>query len=187
MEVKGRALKSIQKYVREKFGHEGFDQWLAAISTEAYMVYSLPIDANAWFPLKTMLIDPMANIAQLFYHWNLKDAAWEFGRYSADFGLKGPYRLLIKIGSPQFFLQKGAEFMSAYYRPSTIETTEYGDGFGVVRITKFPEMDKTIECRIGGWIQRALEINGCKDVKVEITKSLTTFDPYTEFKITWST
>jgi hypothetical protein len=121
------------------------------------------------------------------YQWNLKDAAWEFGRYSADFGLKGPYRLLVKIGSPQFFLQKGAEFMSAYYRPSTIETTEYGDGFGVVRITKFPEMDKTTECRIGGWIQRALEINGCKDVKVDITKSLTTFDAYTEFKITWST
>ncbi|MDQ1351221.1 MAG: hypothetical protein QG657_1523 [Acidobacteriota bacterium] len=186
MEVKGRALKSIQKYVREKFGQEGFDRWLSAISTEAYMVYSQSIDANAWFPLKTMLIAPMANVAQLFYGWNLKDAAWDFGRYSADFGLKGPYRLLIKIGSPTFFVQKSSEFMSAYYRPSAIETTEYRDGFGVVRITKFPEIDKTIEYRIGGWIERALEINGCKDVKVEITKSLTTFDLYTELKITWS-
>ncbi len=187
MEVKGRAIKSIQKYVREKFGQKGFDRWLDAISAEAYIVYSQPIDTNAWFPLKPILINPMANIAQLFYQWNLKDAAWEFGRYSADFGLKGPYRLFIKISSSKFFLQKASEFMSDYYRPSTIETTEYGDDFAVFRITKFPEMDKTTEYRISGWIERALEINGCKDVKVEITKSLTTFDPYTEFKINWTT
>jgi hypothetical protein len=187
MEVKGRALKSIQKYVREKFGQEGFDRWLTAISTEAYMVYSQPIDANDWFPLKTMLVDPMANIAQLFYEWDLKKAAWELGRFSADFGLKGPYRLFIKIGSPTFFVQKSSEFMAAYYRPCTIETIEFRDGFGVVHISKFAEMEKTIEYRIGGWMERALEINGCKDVKVEITKSLTTFDPYTEYKITWAT
>lgn len=186
MEVKGRAIKSVQQYVRKKFGQEGFDRWLSAISTEAYIVYSQPIDTDQWYPLKTILIDPTANIAQLFYEWNLKEAAWEFGRYSADFGLKGPYRILVKLGSPQFFVQKSSEFMSAYYRPSTIES-ESGDGFAIVRITKFPEIDKTMEYRIGGWMQRALEINGCKDVKVDIKKSLTSFEPYTEYKITWDT
>lgn len=187
MEVKGQAIKSIQKGVREKFGQEGFDRWLDAISAEAFIVYSQPIDTNTWFPMKTVLIDPMANIAQLFYEWDLKDAAWEFGRYSADFGLKGPYRLFVKISSAKFFLQKASDFMSAYYRPATIETHEYGHDFAVFRITKFPEMEKTIEYRIGGWMERALEINGCKDVKVAITKSLTTFDPYSEFKLSWST
>lgn len=187
MEVKGRAVKSIQQYVRKKFGQEGFERWLSAISTEAYMVYSQPIDTDQWFPLKTILVDPTANIAQLFYEWNLKDAAWEFGRFSADFGLKGPYRLLVKLGSPKFFVQKSPEFMSAYYRPSIIETIESRDGSATVHITKFPEMDKTIEYRIGGWMERALEINGCQNVKVNITKSLTSFEPYTEYKITWDT
>jgi hypothetical protein len=185
MEVKGRALKSMQSYVRKKFGQEGFDRWLSAISTEAYMVYSQPIDTDQWFPLKTMLIDPTANIAQLFYEWDLKKAAWELGRFSADFGLKGPFRILVKIGSPNYFVHKSSEFMSAYYRPSTIETAESKDGLAIVHITKFPEIDKTIEYRIGGWMERALEINGCKNVKVNITKSLTSFEPYTEYKITW--
>ncbi|MCU0287042.1 MAG: hypothetical protein MUF15_11680, partial [Acidobacteria bacterium] len=69
--------------------------------------------------------------------------------------------------------------------PSTIETAESKDGLAIVHITKFPEIDKTIEYRIGGWMERALEINGCKNVKVNITKSLTSFEPYTEYKITW--
>lgn len=188
MEVKGRAIKSVQRYVKKKFGQEGLDRWLNAISAEAFIVYSQPIDTNQWFPLKTILIDPTANIAQLFYQWNLKEAAWDFGRYSADFGLKGPYRILAKIGSPNFLIKKSPEFMSAYYKPNcSIETVDSGNGFAIIHVSKFPDMEKTLEYRIAGWMERAMEINGCQHVKVEILKSLTSFDPYTEFKITWDT
>lgn len=187
MEVRGRALKSIQKYVRKEFGQEGFDRWLSAISVDAYTVYAQNIDANEWFSLKTYLIEPTANIAQLFFKWDLKEASWQLGRFSADFGLKGPYRLFVKAGSAKFFLHKAAEFMSAYYRPSKIETQEYNEGDAVLRVLEFPEIDKTTEYRIAGWAQRALEINGCRDVDVEITKSLTAFDPHTEFRVRWTT
>jgi hypothetical protein len=33
--------------------------------------------------------------------------------------------------------------------------------------------EKVIEYRIGGWIEKALEISGNKDINVEITKSMT--------------
>lgn len=186
-EVRGRAIKSIQTGVKKKFGQEGFDRWLDAISFEAYSVYSGPININDWFPLKTMLIEPMANIAHLFYKWDLKEAAWDLGRFSADFGLKGPARLFFKIGSTKFLIHKAAEIMSHYYRPSEMGVTEYKDGFVLTRITKFPDIDKTTEYRIAGWMERALEINGNKNVEVEITKSLANFEPYTEFKATWTT
>ncbi len=187
MEVRGRALKSIQKFVQKGFGQEGFDRWLDTISVEAYTVYSLPIDAGEWFPLKKLLIEPTANIAQLFYKWDLKEASWEMGRYSADFGLRGPFRLFFKIGSTKFLMNKASEILPMYYKPSTMEVAEYKDGLIRLHITSFPEIDKTTEYRIGGWTQRAMEINGCRNVGVEITKSLTTFDPVTEFQITWDT
>lgn len=185
MEVRGRALKSIQKFVQKEFGQEGFDRWLSAVSVDAYTVYSLPIDAGEWFPLKKLLIDPTANIAQLFYKWDLKKASWEMGRYSADFGLKGPFRLFFKVGSTKYLFHKASEFLPMFYKPSTIEVAEYRDGLINLHITRFPEIDKTTEYRIGGWAERVMEINGCKNVNVEITKSLTTFDAYTEFQITW--
>ena len=186
-EVKGRVLKSIQKFIIKKFGKEGFDRWLDAISVEAYTIYAQPIDTNEWYPLKTALIDPMANVAQLFYKWDLKEAAWEFGRYAADFGLKGPYKALVKITSAKTMIYKSGDLLATYYRPCKAEVITFEDGRSVVRIKEFTDMDKTTEYRIAGWVQRGLEINGCKEVKVEITRSLTTFDPYTEYTITWET
>ncbi len=46
-------------------------------------------------------------------------------------------------------------------------------------------MNKVVEYRIAGWIERALEICGCMNVTVNITQSLTDQDPCTEYNITW--
>lgn len=46
-------------------------------------------------------------------------------------------------------------------------------------------MDKIIEHRIGGWMERALEICGSKNVTVRITKSMTENAEYTEYSIIW--
>lgn len=184
-EVKGRALKSIQKYIEKKFGKEGFQQWMDAISVEAYTIYSGPIETNEWFSLRKAMIEPMANVAQLFYKWDLKEAAWDFGRASADMGLKGPYRLLFKMGSTKFLVQKAPEYMSTYYRPSEITLPQIDENSATVHITKLPEIDKTVEYRICGWIERALEINGANEITINLTKSLAQMDKHTEIKINW--
>ncbi|MCP4216440.1 MAG: hypothetical protein GY765_17450 [bacterium] len=187
MEIRGLTLKSIPKFIRKRFGKKGLENWLDVISAEAYTVYGGTIDVEDWYPLKTMLIEPMANMAQLFFQWNLKEACLESGRYSADFGSKGMFRsVMLKVSTPEIFLEKAGEVFHEYYRPSEMKLGEYTDGMACLRITKFPEMDKTIEYRMCGWGERALSIAGCKDAQVELTKSLTSFDPYTEFKFTWT-
>ncbi|MBU1355037.1 MAG: hypothetical protein KJ620_00535 [Candidatus Edwardsbacteria bacterium] len=55
----------------------------------------------------------------------------------------------------------------------------------VLHMTEFPEAHRLIESRIGGWIQRSLEIHGCKEVAVETTKSLANGDPLTELILKW--
>jgi hypothetical protein len=47
-------------------------------------------------------------------------------------------------------------------------------------------MAPVVEQRIAGWIQRALEIHGCRQPAVNITKSLTKGDPCTELDFSWS-
>ncbi len=53
------------------------------------------------------------------------------------------------------------------------------------RITHFPEIDKTTEYRIAGWMLAALRINGQKDPEVKITKLLSNFDSCTEYQLFW--
>jgi hypothetical protein len=166
MQVRGKAIVVIPGFIKKNFGEEGLIYWLSKITPEARHIYESKIDGNKWYSLKTVLIEPTANIAHLFYNWNLKSAAWELGRYSADNRFGGISKLLIKF-------------------PCESRIVENSDGLSILHITCFPEMDSTTEFRIGGWIQRGLEINGCKNLQVNITKSLTRFDAYTEYQINW--
>jgi len=185
MEVKGTAIKWIPKYIKKKFGKKGFEQWLDAISAEAYTIYSIPVADDDWFSLKTAFVEPMANIAQLFYSWDLQKAAWEIGRHSADITLKGVVKMFVKMNSVDYFVAKMTELLPTYYKPCAMEVVERTEGTAVVRITEFPGMDKAPEFRLAGWGERALEITGAKDVNVDITRAISNRDPYTEFKITW--
>jgi hypothetical protein len=185
MQVSGKALVPMPKFVTKKFGKEGLDLWLEAISVEAHRVFIFPIKQAEWYPLQDTMTKPTANIAQLFYNWDLKAAAWELGRFSANSGLKNVYKLFVKLGPTEFFFNKAREFLTSYYRPSAIEIVEVNSKNGIFRITVFPEMDKAVEYRIAGWVQRALEINGCKNVTIEIPKSLTNFKPFSEFRVSW--
>ena len=54
-----------------------------------------------------------------------------------------------------------------------------------IRAIEFPEIDSFIEHRIAGWIERALEISGCRNVLVEIPESIAHGARYTEFKAKW--
>jgi hypothetical protein len=184
-EVKGVIIHSIPKSILDKFGQYGLKRWLELISPQARKFYSSEVDQEAWFPLKQMLIEPMANIAQLFYDWDLKAAAWEFGRLSADVRFHGILKILVKFPSANALVNKAGEYLSSYYRPCTITVPVSEPKFCVLRISHFPEMDKTTEYRICGWIERSLEISGCKEVKVAIVKSLTNFQPVSEYELRW--
>lgn len=184
MKVKGSAVTTLPLFIKETFGEEAFQKWLEALSPEAKDTYSVPILTTNWYPLKTILSEPTQKICELFYNGNIK-GAWESGRFSAEHGLRGVYKVFIKFGSVHFLIKKASTILPSYYEPSSIEVIEFGDKKSIVHITKFEDADKTIDQRIGGWMERALEISGCKNVKVDITKSITKGDPITEFKLAW--
>lgn len=185
MEVKGNVIASIPAFIEKEFGKDGLEKWMAHISEEARAIFSQKIDLERWYPLKVTLTEPMSNIAHLFYQWDLKKAAWELGRFSADFSVSTLKKLFFKFGSTKFFLNKAADFMDGYYRPAKISPVSVEDGEGVFHITKFDEIEKTVEYRIAGWIERVLEIANNKNISVEITQSLKDFKPYTEFLVKW--
>jgi hypothetical protein len=184
VEVKGEVLSSIRLFVRKKFGQSELDHWLEVLSPEAKKVYSSPIQTNEWFPIREMVIEPTSYLCDMFYNKSLM-GAWECGRFSAEYGLKGIKIVLAKILTPQILITKGSGLLSSYYRPSTLEVVEDSKNMVILHITDFADIDKIIEYRIAGWIQSSGEISGARDVEVKITKSLTQGDLYTEYFATW--
>jgi len=184
MEVKGEAMISLPIFVIKKFGNKAFLRWLKSLTPEARKVFGSPISKNDWFSLEEMLSEPTRQICELFYNGSLL-GAWECGRFSAEYGLKGISRVLAKLCSPEVLIKKGATILHNYYRPSELVIPDYFSDHVIVHITQFPEINEYIENRIAGWMQRATEISGCKHVTINITQSLTKNNPVTEYVIYW--
>ncbi len=148
-------------------------------------MYGGHIMANNWYPFQPIMVEPTSKVCELFYGGNIR-GAWVVGRYSADYGLSGIYKIFVKVGSPDFILKRASTILSGYYSPCKLSVTESGPGKAILQITEFPEPSMLVESRIGGWMQRALEIHGCKSPQVKVTRSMTRGEPVTEYDATWN-
>jgi hypothetical protein len=184
MEVKGSAVRSVPEFVRVNY-RDRFDEWLDALSESSRgIMKELIIPAISWYPIKPGIIEPTQKICELFYD-NDERGAWEAGRFSAEAGLTGIYKMFVKLGSPKFIIGRAATIFESYYKPSKMEVVDLEDNKVVIHIQQFPELERLVELRICGWIEKALEVSGSQSVNVSVTKSLTQQDSVTEIVITW--
>lgn len=185
MEVKGTAVKSIKDFVEKKHNAQ-FNDWIQSLPESSQNIMTGGIFANNWYPMKEAAVEPTKAIAKLFYKNDIEKAAFEAGRYSAETGLKGVYKIFVRIASPNYLMQRAGRVFTSYYSPSEISVVNSHDKGLTLHITKFPEPEKVIEYRIAGWCEKALEFTNCKNVKANITKSLAKGDNLTEIVITWN-
>lgn len=184
MDVKGSSVISTREFVKEKFGEDGLKKWMEAMPEESRKIYGAAIISTSWYPLKYGLTEPTKKICGLFYGGDMR-GAWEAGRHSADKGLKGIYRFFVSVASPQFIIKKASTILPTYYKPSRMSAAETGPNEARVEILEFSEISGEVEHRAGGWMEKALEICGCRNVKVETVRSLLTGGDRTQFVIKW--
>lgn len=185
MEVKGTAIMATREFVRTKFGEDGLKKWVATLKPEAQQVYGGAVLTNQWYDLRIILVEPCRKIAEMFYGGDAQ-AYRDIGKHSADHGLKGIYRLFVKVGSPHFILGKAGAILPTYYRPCVMRGEEADKNKFRVYINQFEDYSDVIEQRIAGWMECALEICGCKSVKIEIPKSIAKHHPATEYLVEWT-
>jgi len=120
MQVKGTVIVFLPTFMKEKFGAAKYEEWKAALPPKSQAIYNKQILASAWYPLEDAFNVPLSKICEMFYNNNPKEV-WNIGRYSADFGLKGVYKILIRLGSPEALAKRASSVIEKYYQPSKIE------------------------------------------------------------------
>lgn len=184
MEIKGVAIQATKQFIIEKFGEKEFLRWLESLSPEAKTVYSKDILPNVWYPLTKICSEPRQKMCDLFYGKDIKGCI-ELGEFSARYSLKGVYKILIVITTTSYLVKKVAQTSSMYYKPSKYVVVSDKDKKVVIHIEDFPEPSKAIEYTNLGYLKGALEICGYKGVKVQLTKSLTNGDVYSELIVSY--
>lgn len=186
VEVSGLAVKTIPIFIKENFGEEGFGRWTNKLDSKTANLYKNTILVNSWYDIQNIFVKPLEILCEMFYNGD-KKSAWQLGRFSADFGLKGVLKAFIKIGSVNYFIKRSVVVMPNYYKPIVMTVPVNEKGYALLRIKEFPEISELVEYRIGGWMERALEIATSSDtIDVKIAKSLANNDDCTEFEVRWS-
>lgn len=182
MEVRGVIVNTAKEFVRLRFG-ERYSEWVNLLPLETKNIILSEVGVDKWYPIFEGMVIPTEAICHLFYYDDYK-GAWELGRFSADISLNHIYTKLFSFTSLEFLYNNAANIMYTYYRPCNIEIgilNENNKKSIFMRLIEFSDPSKYIECRIGGWLERAFEISGDKNVKIEITKSMAKGDTFTEF------
>jgi len=184
MTIKGSGVLALPQFVKMRFPGR-FNEWVDSLPPASRAFHERAILASDWYPLYDALIVPTQKLCDLFFNGDER-GAWEAGMFSAEYALKGFYRIFFRLGSPQFLINRATRVFSSYYSESELRVVESSTRRCVVHIVAFPEPYWTLDLRIGGWIERALELVGCKGIRVEITKSKAKGDPVTEYVTTWT-
>jgi len=156
MEVKGTSVVATREFVRQSFGEDGLKKFTENLPESSKKIYMSAVLQNSWYELKDALVEPTKKICELFYGGSLKGAR-DLGRFSAEQGLKGIYKLFLKVSTPGFIISKAGTILPTYYKPSIMRADSVDKNTSSVKIIEFPEYHEILEHRIAGWMEKALE------------------------------
>lgn len=185
MRIRGAIIIALKQYVLDNFGKEGVEKWIESLEPDSRNIFLSTIRPRAWYPFIDGSLEPENKICELFHDGDIKKS-WLVGRYVADEGLKGIYRFFVKHGNPNFIIKKAGFVMNSFFDDAKIEVLEFGPKSVAVRLVEFEGIDEMLEWHIGGWIERAFEIVGCENIKIDIVKSLARGDDVTGYMVSWN-
>lgn len=184
MEIKGTAVLSIRDFVRKNFPDK-YGEWLSKMDKPSREIFESSIDSTKWYSAKMAAVAPTETLAKVFFDSDLRKGAWESGRFSAEKALTGIYKIFVKASTPSFIISRAKDIFARYYRPCEMKVTDKGDDYVILNMVNITDPDALLEFRIGGWIEKALEISGCNKVFVDIPLSAARGDDYTKYDIRW--
>lgn len=182
MQVRGSVIKSIDSFVADNHGSK-YNEWKEGLSEASTLLLSTVSSSN-WYPVEPGVIAPTQVLCDMFYT-DKKKGAWESGRYSAKMGLTGIYKVFVLVSSPAFLLKRASRVIATFYEPTDLTVAHSTDNSMIIQFTQLPIKNELIEYRIAGWMEMALEICGCKNLSVKISKSMAQGENVFETTINW--
>lgn len=183
MQVRGSVVKSIDAFVASKH-KDSHQDWLKKLPSQSLKTIRLATNSN-WYPIEEGALIPTQLMCKMFYP-NAKKGAWESGRFSAEEGLSGIYKIFVIISTPAFLMKRASRIIATFYDPAVINIAEDSAGKMVIQFTKLPVKSEIIENRIAGWMEKAMELCGCINLIVRITQSMALGGKNFEVTITWN-
>ena len=157
VEVKGSAVTARVRFVRDRYGEQGYRKLKDSLSAESRRALDARVLPHAWAPFD-LFIELNVRADELFGRGDLA-LCREMGRYSAEVNLPTLYRIFYKLGTPSFILRKAARLWDVHYSSGRLTVVGLEDG-ARLRIEDFAEPHRAHCSSVVGWAERSVELSG---------------------------
>ncbi|HEY8431858.1 MAG TPA: hypothetical protein VIL20_25950 [Sandaracinaceae bacterium] len=180
--VKGSAITSRVRFVRERAGEHAYRAVRAALSPRSRAHLEAGVLPHAWVPFELFVELNQVIDAQL----GAGDLALcrEMGRYGAQVNLPTLYRIFYRLGSLPFILRKAARLWEVHYDSGRLEVFA-GDGEARLVIADFETPHRAHCLSVLGWAEGAGELSGVRVVDAREVACRTRGDDRCELCLRW--
>ena len=181
MNVKGTALRARLRYVEERAGVDGYRRFVDALSPDTRAVVDARVLASGWYPFAAFIeicevIDRQLGKGDLAL-------CHQLGRYGCDANLPTLYKIFFRMADVRYIIRRAAAAWRVNYDEGSMTVLSEGDGVVSLRM-EVPRPHRAHCLSVRGWMVRAGELSGAKDVRVEETCRLLG-QPHCQFELRW--
>ena len=180
--VKGTGVMSTRSYVKQNYNDQ-FKPWLNSLPKNSNKIYTTAINSTNWYNIEDAYLLPMKSIAKRFFDGDEKTAALDIGKFSAEYGLKGVYKVFLMYASPQSLIKASKRIISVYYDNVEVSIDHIKKKSLILSCTRITDKNRLFDYRTIGWCVKALELANCK--KVVFDSVDTSNSDIFSFKLSW--
>lgn len=163
--VKGTALRASISFLESRADPDSYRDILGNLPSDARQIVDAPILQSSWYPF-----DVLVALAQAAKgHVPVPEGStvsWEMGRHSSEQGLKGVYRVFLRILDPGYITRKSTQIFTAYYDSGKMELVSLENKRAEIRVDGFDQPSNVFCERLQGFMERTLELTGARDIRM---------------------
>jgi hypothetical protein len=184
VQIKGTALVSAQRYVRERFGDEAWLAVLLGLEPEDRHRLEQGILVSAWYPFSLFI--RLVRRLEADFGGQVPRLHREMGRAAAEYGLTTIHKLFFKVGSPQFIISRVANVWRTYNSSGDMTAPLCEHGHAIVELAGFAEPARELCERLPGFFERTVELSGGREVRLVHAQCVNRGEPVCRFEAWWS-
>jgi hypothetical protein len=181
--VKGIAVLSRLRFVKERYGDEGLERLLRALPTEERALVDQHLLPHAWAPF-SLFVNVNERADALFGKGDL-GLVLEMGAFAARVSLPTIFRPFLRFGSPRFLFSRASKIWNTHYDSGRLDLIEDSPRSARLRIEGFETPHRAHCTAVLGWAKEAIVLTGAIVQFAEQTRCRTRGDPFCEISARW--
>jgi hypothetical protein len=180
--VKGQTLTSMLLFAQRELSPAQYEQLMATLTPDERkdIAHVLP---PSTYPVS--LVNRLTVDGARISGRSLSDFARQAGRFNAQEGVKGVYRFIARILSPEALLSRATSLWSTMNLAGTMTMEKDGPKGGVIWLNDYPEPTEAMCLRVSGWMEQLLELAGSKGPVVRHPRCRALGATVCEWRVTW--